>query len=437
MNGKPPSPPFSVRALVIASAVCLIVLFGGFGAWVGFASLSGAIILVGELEQAQPSRAIEHPDGGVVASIPVREGDHVQPGQVLLRLDDPDLRAELAVLSVRLLEYRARIRRLMAERDGSATLTFPADLLQSAGSDASVRETLEGQKRLFAARALAEQKEAQVLERKSARIRAQITGFEAELEALQAQRALLKSRLDGKRALERQGLALVQSVRTLEQELARVNGQAGLRRAQIQEARWHLDELDLEYKSQKMRKAQEAVAGLRDLEFRRRELLEKRSALLARRAALTLRAPITGSILGARPLTPGSFVEPGATLMQIVPTGRRFTVASRVGPAQIDNIAIGQPVDMRLATLGVGSAISLGGSIARVSPDTLRQKDGSGRFYRIMIKFDPPSAARLQARPDIVTGIPVQVFVRTASQPVWAYLLKPVFRNFSRALRES
>jgi HlyD family secretion protein len=109
---------WSARSSLLLGFLCLLLLLGGFGAWAASTHITGAVIASGRVEVAQNRQVVQHPDGGVVSEILVKEGDEVQQGDLLLRLDAEQLQSELAVVEGQLLEILARQARLEAEESG-------------------------------------------------------------------------------------------------------------------------------------------------------------------------------------------------------------------------------------------------------------------------------------------------------------------------------
>src|SRR5215475_8873164 len=115
----------SVRRHVIAGVILVILLVGGVGGWAATSEIKGAVIAQGSIVVDSNVKKVQHPSGGVVGELKVRDGDRVRAGDVVVRLDDTVTRANLAIVVKGLNELLARKARLSAERDGSATITFP------------------------------------------------------------------------------------------------------------------------------------------------------------------------------------------------------------------------------------------------------------------------------------------------------------------------
>ena len=216
---------FSARRPLILGVLALAVLVGGFGTWSVTANISGAVVAQGQVEVDQNRQVVQHPDGGVVASIEVDEGDVVAPGDVLIRLDPTRLRSERNIVRSQLDELMARRARLEAERDGAKAVSFPAELLDRSANDPDLATRLAGQERLFASRAETLTTEADQLARRAAQIRSQIDGIDAQHRALDRQIELLREELQNQQTLLDKGLT--QAARVLELQRTEAGLQGG------------------------------------------------------------------------------------------------------------------------------------------------------------------------------------------------------------------
>ena len=432
-----PAPAGAFRAgrLILAGALVIALLIGGFVAWAALARLDGAIQAGGTITLSHGPSPIQHPRGGKVAAVLVREGAQVQPGQPLLRLRDEALENDLALAEARLDELDARRARLIARRDGRAEIAFPPRLRARRAQDAELAALLRGQERLLAASRQAIADEIALLDGEAARIREQTAGLEAELAALERQRALQAQSYREKEALAAQGLFPAARLRELESEGSRLDGRAGALRASLAQARARIVQIDLEKRRLLSRKQEETVSALRDLEQRRAELAQRLNALIARRQELTLRAPVGGTVIGMDlTLQKGAVVGPAQTLMRIVPQAQQFLVSARLSPARINDVHPGQDVRLRpLSGPGMGDA-PLRGTLRRISPDTLTDPATGARYYELEIALAKPLPETGGLR--LVAGMPMEVQIITGARPAWRYLLDPLLVHLSRAFRE-
>src|SRR5215212_5830525 len=180
----------SIRRQTMAGLAVVVVLFGGFGVWAATTSLSGAVIAVGQVVVESNVKKVQHPTGGIVGEIRVRDGDRVQTGDLLLRLDETVTRASLSMVSKQLDQFEARQARLIAERDSLPAIKVLASLADRQDNP-DVRDIIAGERSLFEARrsAIAGQR-AQLTER-VAQLREEIRGLEAQVVAKRKQVGLI------------------------------------------------------------------------------------------------------------------------------------------------------------------------------------------------------------------------------------------------------
>ena len=151
MSDEPQDPRRVIRKLNIIGFALIVVMFGGFGVWAATSQLAGAVIAPGLLVVESNVKKVQHPTGGIVGELLVREGDAVEAGQIVMRLDDTVTRATLGVVRSQLDELTAREARLLAERDGAEAIEFPEDLIVRR-DEKTVAAALNGEQKLFESR---------------------------------------------------------------------------------------------------------------------------------------------------------------------------------------------------------------------------------------------------------------------------------------------
>lgn len=433
---RPDMPSFlRARGPVMLGLITLLVLVGGFGLWSVTATISGAIVSSGRIEVEQSRQIVQHPDGGVVKAIRVSEGDSVQAGDILLQLDGTMLQSEQAILAGQLSEVQARRARLEAERDGLAVMTIPDALLRAAASDPEVAEQIEGQRRLFNARAETQARTAEQLEKRKAQTVSQIDGIRAQATALNSQLELIARELTDQRALLAKGLAQAPRVLALEREAARLSGQEGELAAAIAQAEGRITELDLEILRLAATRREEASTQLRDIGSDELQLVQRLRAVTEQIARLDIRAPASGTVLGLQVTTPRAVIRAADPVAFIIPQDRPLIITTQIAPIHIDEVFVGQPVKLIFPAFSSRSTPELDGTIALVSADALTDPQTNVAFYRAEITLSPAEVERL-GHP-LMPGMPVQAFIQTAPRTPLAYLLKPFTDYFIGAFRES
>lgn len=426
----------TARFPLVLGLLALAILVGGFGAWASFANISGAIIAGGQIEVDQNRQVVQHPDGGVVARVVVDEGDTVDAGAVLLELDDTDLASELAIVEGQLFELMARSGRLEAERDEAQEIRFAPELGTLAASRDDVAALMRGQERLFAARLSTLDQEAQQLARRRDQIAAQIDGIDAQLTSLQDQLALIAEELEGQQSLLDRGLAQSSRVLSLRREEARMSGTIGELAAARAEAEGRATEIDIEILKLYTTRREEAISRLRDLQYNRAELAERRLSLQDRLSRLDIRAPVSGVVYGLAVNTPRSVVRAADPVMYIIPQDRPLVIAAKVEPIHVDQVFVGQQVILRFSAFDARTTPELLGTVMQVSADAFTDERSQVTYYRAEIRLEEGELAKLEGQ-DVIPGMPVEAFIRTQDRTPLAYLVKPLADYFNKAFRES
>ena len=428
-----PSAWSAARPLIIGF-LGLVVLLGGFGTWAATSQISGAVVASGRIEVEQNRQVVQHPDGGVVSEILVDEGDEVEAGQVLIRLDPEQLRTELAVTEGQLLEVLARRARLEAERDDSVELNFDPLLLE-AGNEVAP-ELMQGQQRLREALAESEQRQADQLERQREQITDQIVGIEAQQEAITSQLELIEDELGDQQSLLDRGLAQATRVLTLQRERANLLGTEGELKATKAQAGGRIAEIEIELLKLDSTRRQNAISQLRDLQFNEIELSNRRRSLLTQIDRLDIRAPVGGIVYGLTVFTPRAVIRPAEPILYIVPQDRPLVIATQVQPTDIDQLYLGQDVILRLPAFDQRRTPELTGQVMQISADAFQDEGQAVSYYRAEIRLSEGEIDKLPKDMTLIPGMPVEAFIRTNDRTPLAYLVKPLSDYFSRAFRE-
>ncbi|MDF3382038.1 MULTISPECIES: HlyD family type I secretion periplasmic adaptor subunit [Sulfitobacter] len=428
---------WSARRPLILGFIGLFLLFGGFGTWAVTSQIAGAVVASGRIEVDRNRQIVQHETGGVVADILVDEGDSVAAGDVLLRLDAEQLTSQLAIVEGQLYELMARRGRLEAQRDEVETVTFDEELLSAGATNPDVQELVDGQRNLFDARRVSVAQELEQLGKRRAQINAQIRGVDAQEAALSRQLELIEEELANQQSLLDRGLTQASAVLTLMREQARLRGQIGELSAQKAQSQERVTEIDIERLKLRSAGREEAITQLRDLRYRELEMAEQRRALRAEIDRLDIRAPVSGVIYGMQVQTPRSVVRAAEPLMYLVPQDRPLIIASQVQTIHIDQVAVGQEVNLRLSALNQRTTPELVGKVLQVSADSIEDDATGQSYYRAEIALNPGETDKLEEGTILLPGMPVEAFIRTGERSPMAYLLKPMADYFARAFRES
>jgi len=420
------------RPAVLGAAVV-----GAFAAamtmWGTLAPISGAAIATGNLQVEGRRQSVQHPYGGVVRQLPVRDGARVEKGQLLIRLDDSDPRAKLDVLAADRDAALAARARLMAERDGRDAPDYGDDL-RARGDLSAVRQAMANETAMMAARKHQFGAETAVLRGKIKELEAQITGTQAQLAGTEKQRELLADEMGGAQRLFDQGYTPKTRILALQREAARLQADIGAQQASIAGMQQQIAQNDLEIARVERARISEITDQLRATENKLAELAPKIEAAADVVARTRISAPATGAVVGLDVFTEGGVVQPGARLMDIVPTDNPLIVGARLRLSDINDVSVGRRAEVRLTGVNYVERPRLYGTVKTVSADRLTDDKSGEGYFAVEVALEPDDVKK--SRVDLQAGMPAEVIVPTRSRTLFEYLLGPLRDELTRAFRE-
>lgn len=428
---------WSARSAVLFGFFGLLGLLGGFAVWATQTQIAGAIIASGRIEVDQNRQIVQHPTGGVVAKIAVQEGDSVAAGDLLIQLDVEQMVSRLNIVEGQLYEMMARRGRLVAERDGSFSVSYEKELLAVQADRFEIAELITGQTNLFNARVDSIARQTEQLEKRAGQTRNQIVGIEAQERSLARQSELIQQELDVQQSLLDRGLAPAAGVLALQRETASLEGRIGELAASKARAEQRITEIEIEVLRLTTQRREEAITRLRDLRSRELELAEQRLALRSEIKQMEIRAPVSGIVYGMRVQTMRSVVRGADPVLFLIPQDRPLVIAARVDPIHIDQIVTGQAVNLRFSALDQRTTPELVGKVVLVSADAFEDESLGASYYRAEIVLNPGELDKLAEGQVLIPGMPVEAFIKTADRSPLAYLIKPMADYFNRAFRET
>ena len=434
---KLPSPPQPADMAIGPSmkvGLAVVALFvGGFGLWGALFPLSSGAVAPGVIGVSSERKTVDHLEGGIIERILVTDGDIVQAGQTLIVLDDTRSRATLDLLEAQWRSAEALNARLESERDGLPAIRWPAELLGAAALHPETEEVLATQRRIFRARAESLGSQIAIRERQIEQLRERAAGLRDEVASLDRQADLLD---EGLFDIRRSVLLGVESkhdrLLNAERDRERVGGERARTLSEIARIELAVTETELMIADLRNRRLDEVTAELREVETELSDLREQVEASRDVVARTRIAAPVTGAVMGMHVFTAGGVVDPGETLMEIVPLDDRLIIEARVRPNDIDSVVVGLPAQVRLPAFSQLGAPRLTGEVIRVSAD--RFSNERMAWYEARIALDPEQPGLLDL--PLTPGMQADVLIVTGARTVFDYLLTPIVESLGRALRE-
>ncbi len=423
-----------LRSTTLFGLAVTAALLGGAGYWIATTSLAGAVIAGGTIVVESNVKSIQHQAGGIVSEINVRNGDHVEAGAVLLRLDETTTRSNLEILSDQLNRVSIRRARLEAEIAEAEDMTVPPDL-EARKDEPRIAMLIAGERALFLNRRKSLESQITALRSRNEQYRQQIVGLGAQREAADRARIVLERDLITVKELFERKLVPLDRLSSLELRIAESIGEIGRLTAAIAEVEGRISENALQVIQLEDDFRKTANAELRETEAREAELAGRRAVALDQQARTAIRAPLSGTIQGLTVFTVGGVVTAGQTLMTIVPKEDTLVVDAQVHPARIDEVVQDQAVTILFSAFDRNTTPECHGKVDRVSPDLIRDETNNIAYYGARILIEDRDSCLGEAR-RLVPGMPVEVHIRTGERSVLSYLTKPLLDQFNRAGRE-
>jgi HlyD family secretion protein len=427
-------PRESIRLHLLAGSAAALLLVGGVGGWAATTDLAGAVIAQGSLVVDSNVKKVQHPTGGVVGEVRVHDGDRVKAGDIVVRLDETQVRANLGVVTKGLDELAARQARDEAERDDNGTVVFPESLLARM-SDPDVVHAVNGERRLFDIRRAARDGQKSQLRERIAQLNEEIRGLEKQRNARVDQVGWIKKELAGVNDLWSRNLVPYTRVTSLEREAARLEGELGQFIAQIAQTKGKISETELQIIQVDQDMRAEVGKDLAEIRAKSSELVERKVSAEDQLMRVDIRAPQDGVIMQSTVHTVGGVIMQGEPIMLVVPESDALTVEARISPQDVDQVYLGQPTSLRFSAFNQRTTPQLNGSVSRISADVTQDQKSGASYYTIRISVPDDEIVRLEGL-KLIPGMPVEAFIQTNERRVLSYLIRPLRDQIARAFRE-
>lgn len=428
----PESQSYGTGRHILTALILGAALIGGLGGWAATAQLGAAVIGQGSVKVDRDLRPVQYLDGGALTEIAVTPGQQIGEGSVVVRFDTVALETDLAIRRGLLLDLGARAARLRAERDGNDALIVPTALNPNS---AEVEAVLWGERLLFDSG-----RQQLALQERALKLRLeQLTHDQQALlsrrSALEQQSTLADDALARVETLVQRNSAPRNKLDEAIADRARLAGELGEVQARLASNAAQQGEAELEIGRLGSTYRHEAHRQLRDIEPRIAELQTQIAALESRIERAIIRAPVSGTVNEVLVNTIGQVVQPGSTLVTLVPSDADLVIEFRIAPTDIDEMQPGQPARLRFPAFDQRTTPELPALVTWVAPATVTDAATGQTYYPALAA--PTEDTTLPNGVRLVPGMPVEVYVPTRERTPADYFLQPLRDSFGRAMRES
>ncbi len=407
---------------------------GGFILWAAIAPLDEGVPSQGVVAIDTKRKAVQHPAGGIVKEVLVREGDQVKEGQLLIKLDEVAARANFEAIRQLYLGGRAMQGRLLAEQTGANTIAFHPDL-QGASKDPLIASQILTQEQLFRSRKSSLQADLQGLKESIAGQQAQIQAYQSMLTNRREQMKLVNEELTSTRELVREGYAprnrqleLERMIADSSSSIAELFGNITRAQRAVAELQQKIISIQQAYRKDVETQLSDVTRDVQSNEGKFRSFSDDLSRI-------DIKSPATGQVVGLAVQTVGGVVQSGQKLMDIVPDNELLMLETKVPPNLIDRIQPGLPVDVRFTNFSNSPQLVVDGKIVSISGDLLTEPQSNAQYYLARVQVTPEGYKKLGKRV-LQPGMPVEVVLKTGERSLLAYLLHPLSKRLAAAMKE-
>lgn len=374
------------------------------------------VVASGEIEPAGEIQKIQHLEGGVIREVPVREGQRVKRGDVLMRLDEGELGTREQQTATRITNLTLEQRQLrqalgeIATNQFERTPTNPSPDVQRAYRDVQAQRA-----KMFV-------RELRLADQRIATLQAKRREYLDEV-------ALLKQQTQAYESLDKVGAIPHTTVLEAQRRIASTETQLAELGGSIREAQISRDDLLAKLKLDVYEKLAKVTSEKSELQSE----LRRESAEVER---LQVRSPVDGIVKSFNVRVLGGVVAPGSVVAEVVPVGQELMAFTRVAPRDIGNVAVGQKVELKIQAYDYARYGTVSGTVESISAGTFQDEKTGDPYYKVLVSLSQPHAGKDQAKNPLVPGMTLTADILTDRTSLLWYLLAPIKRGFGDAMHQ-
>lgn len=424
----------SVKRHLWGAGLFLVGLLAFLVGWAAWMQISGAVIAPGAIVVESNLKTLKHKEGGIVRDILVENGDLVQSGDLLLRLDDAVTRANLAVVNKQLVELMAQEARLTAERDEEASIETHPSLLERI-EEPSIARILAGEEQLKQARAAGLAGRIDQLGEQINQLENQISSLEMQSRAKADELHLIDAELASLEKLLEKHYVSANRVFAMRRDKTRLTAEYGALKAEAAKAKLAISERHVQILQLQEDHQAEILEQLQDTRSEIARLSEQKVAAEDQLLRMDIKAPRSGYVHQLNVHTRGAYISPAEPILLIVPKEDSLIIETQVAPTDVDQIFAGQQATIRLPGLNQRTTPELKGRVVTVSAETIRDENTGGNYFTARLRLVPGEEQKINIDV-LVPGMPVEALIKTDDRTILSYLVKPIQDQITHALRE-
>lgn len=433
-DSKKQSGSFSPTPYVTAGYVTVFLAFGVLGTWAATAPLASGVVANGTVSVESNRKTIQHLEGGIVSEIVAKEGEIVEAGDILFRLDETQALGNFTVMRTRLTLLQATEARLLAESVGDKEIQFPSELLSQQS------DTLQGaialQRRLFEDRIRTRDGQTAILSARVGQLNEAVNGLVQQLDAVSNQMRSMDGEVNRLARGEQSGVVGTNKLAQMTRGYLELKGKHGEILAEIAKLRQNISETQLQIVQNRQQFIERAGSELRDVRDQLNEVYERTRVTQDILSRTTVRAPVRGMIQNIRTHTTSGVIRPAEPLLDIIPLDEKLVVNARVRPIDIDNLKLDTQAEVRFSAFSSKTTPAIFGRLTVISQDVMEPtQQGQEPYYLARIEVKDTDVP-LEIRGRLLPGMPADVIIASGERTFAQYLVKPLIDSFHKSMRE-
>lgn len=428
-NKKVTMPSYDDSGIIKFGLTVVLVVFGFIGGWMAYAPLASSAVAVGKVSADLDKKTIQHLEGGKIDAIYVKDGDRVKKGQILLKLSEVQIVAQLNILNSQYQDALALFARLKAQRDNNEKINFLPESIDE--------QVIQNQKNIFETTKRKIEDEEIITQNRITQLQNQIDGLNSLIRSKENRTASISEEILEWETLYKQRLVDKQRIRDLQRENNMIEGELASTRSDIAKINEQISELqnqqllrEKEFQKETLERYVEAKSVIADLKSKitaTEDTLDRTNII----------SPSDGIVVGFEMHTEGGVISPAKPILEIVPQDSKLIVVAQVQTTDIDKVHVGLLADIRFSAFSLNQAHVVEGKVVHVSADSLVDQDGRTQYYLAKIEVTEDGVKSLQENKFIlVAGMPAEVMIKTGERTTLSYLVKPFMDMLSRSFNE-
>ncbi|NOQ77598.1 MAG: HlyD family type I secretion periplasmic adaptor subunit [Methylococcaceae bacterium] len=411
----------------------LLVVFGLLGGWSYIAPLDSAVYATGDVAVKNFSKTVQHLEGGIINRIYTKDGATVKKGDVLIELDDTQIKAQQEIVRGQYFAFKAQESRLLSEQRESKTVEFSTEIKNEI--DPRITDMINGQVNIFETRKKSKNGETKVLRQRIEQLNSKLLGLKLQNESKHTLSNLYGDEISELILLVDEGFADKQRLRDLQRKQAETQANIAALVSEQATIKIQAGETEIQILQLNTKKQEEVAFELGQVQTQLFDLWEKRVALDDRVKRTKIRATVSGYVLGLTTHTEGGIIEPSKPILQIVPEKGDLIISAQVSPTDIDRVQMGMQAEIRFSSFKQGVTPKLTGTVILLSADSLVNEQTGLAYYEVRLELSEKSQQDLLGL-KLVPGMPAEVLIATGERTLWQYLVQPFTDAYARAMIE-